>query len=325
MRFLFVMDTLDRVNPRKDTSFAFLRAAQGRGHTNYHCLPRDLFVSKGQVFAHVHRVRILEQEPYIELAYDEGREVLPVADAHAVFIRKDPPFDQAYLYATLLLEHARGKTLIVNDPRGLRDANEKLYAMNFPEWTPRTIVTSDRDLIHDFVSDVGGLAVIKPLDAAGGAGVIQLRKDDKNVRAIVDLLTNEGERLAMVQAFLPAVSVGDKRVLLIDGEPLGAILRVPRGDDIRSNIHAGGSVVATELTPREVELVKSIAPRLRKDGLYFVGLDVIGEHLTEVNVTSPTGIQELSRFVGTDKADTVIEWAEKRSRALRPRESATSA
>lgn len=322
MRFVFVMDTLDRVNPRKDTSFAFIRAAQQRGHTSYHCLPRDLFVSKSEVFAHAHRIRILDQSPYIELAYDEGREIVPIAASHAVFIRKDPPFDQAYLFATLLLEHARGKTLIVNDPRGLRDANEKLYAMNFPEWTPRTIVTSDRDTIHAFVAEVGGLAVIKPLDAAGGAGVIQLRKDDKNVRAIVDLLTNEGDRLAMVQAFLPEVTVGDKRVLLIDGEPLGAILRVPRGDDIRSNIHAGGSVVPTELTAREMELVKSIAPRLRKDGLYFVGLDVIGEHLTEVNVTSPTGIQELSRFAGTDKADLVIDWVEKRSRALRGRESA---
>ncbi|MFO0586400.1 MAG: glutathione synthase [Polyangiaceae bacterium] len=317
MRFVFVMDTLDRVNPQKDTSFAFLRAAQRRGHESFHCLPRDLYVTKGEVHARTHRVRILEQPPYITLAHDEGKIDVSIAESDAVFIRKDPPFDQAYLYATLLLEHARGKTLIINDPRGLRDANEKLYAMNFPEWTPRTIVTADRDQIHDFVAEVGGLAVIKPLDAAGGMGVIQLRKDDKNVRAIVDLLTQEGDRLAMVQAFLPAVTVGDKRVLLIDGEPLGAILRVPRGDDIRSNIHAGGSVVPTELTPREQELVRSIAPRLRKDGLYFVGLDVIGEHLTEVNVTSPTGIQELSRFLGTDRAETVIEWAEVTSKKVR--------
>ncbi len=317
MRFVFVMDTLDRVNPNKDTSFAFLRAAQQRGHQSYHCLPRDLHASGGRVGAHVHRIRILDQVPHIELAYDEGRSNLDIADVDAVFIRKDPPFDQAYLYATLLLENARGKTLIVNDPRGLRDANEKLYAMNFPEWTPRTIVTANRDQIHAFVADVGGLAVIKPLDSAGGNGVIQLRKDDKNVRAIVDLLTMEGERLAMVQAFLPEVTVGDKLVLLLDGEPLGAILRVPRKDDIRSNIHAGGSVVPTDLTARELALVKSIAPRLRKDGLFFVGLDVIGEHLTEVNVTSPTGIQELSRCVGADKSETVIAWAEKASRALR--------
>jgi glutathione synthase len=322
MRFVFVMDTLDRVNPRKDTSFAFLKASQLRGHQNYHCLPRDLYVSGSEVHARTHRIRILEQAPHIELAYDEGRIDVPIAEADAVFIRKDPPFDQAYLYATLLLEHARGKTLIVNDPRGLRDANEKLYAMNFPEWTPRTIVTADRDQIHAFVGEVGGLAVIKPLDSAGGNGVIQLRKDDKNVRAIVDLLTMEGERIAMVQAFLPQVTVGDKRVLLLDGEPLGAILRVPRADDIRSNIHAGGSVVATDLTERELSLVKAIAPRLRADGLFFVGLDVIGEHLTEVNVTSPTGIQELSRFTGVDKSDEVIAWTEKASRALRSKPSA---
>lgn len=318
MRFVFVMDTLDRVHHLKDTSFAFIRAAQRRGHESYHCLLRDLSVRGGDVFAAAHPARITDDFPYIALARDRGKVELPLADVDAVFIRKDPPFDQAYLYATLLLEHARGRTLVVNDPRGLRDANEKLYAMNFPDWTPRTIVTADRDQIHAFVAEVGGLAVIKPLDAAGGMGVIQLRKDDKNVRAIVDLLTQEGERLAMVQAFLPAVSVGDKRVLLLDGEPLGAILRVPRGDDIRSNIHAGGSVVATDLTAREREMVTALAPRLRADGLYFVGLDVIGEHLTEVNVTSPTGIQELSRFVGADKADDVIAWAERKSREISP-------
>ncbi|MBK8252390.1 MAG: glutathione synthase [Polyangiaceae bacterium] len=317
MRFVYVMDTLDRVNPQKDTSFAFIRAAQRRGHESYHCLPRDLSVKGGDVYATTLPVRIFDEHPHIALQREQGKVELNLSEVDAVFIRKDPPFDQAYLYATLLLEHARGKTLIINDPRGLRDANEKLYAMNFSEWTPQTIVTADRDQIHSFVAHVGGLAVIKPLDAAGGTGVIQLRKDDKNVRAIVDLLTNEGERLAMVQAFLPAVTVGDKRVLLMDGEPLGAILRVPRGDDIRSNIHAGGSVVPTDLTPRELELVRSIAPRLKEDGLFFVGLDVIGEHLTEVNVTSPTGIQELSRFLGVDKAESVIEWTERRAKELK--------
>src|SRR6185436_18439864 len=170
------------------------------------------------------------------------------------------------------------------------------------------LVTSDRDMIHDFVRDVGGLAMIKPLDGAGGMGVIQLKSGDKNVRAIVDMLTHEGHRVAIAQEFLPAVTAGDKRVLLLDGEPLGAILRVPRGDDLRSNIHVGGSVVPTDLTPREHELVRAIAPRLRKDGLYFVGLDVIGERLTEVNVTSPTGIQELGRFLGNQPSDRVIAW-----------------
>ena len=311
MRFVFVMDPLDRVTHDKDTTFAFIRAAQARGHESFHCLLEDLSVSGGDVFARAHRVEVLEGPPWIVLRREGGPMRLPLADVEAVFMRKDPPFDAAYLYATLLLERARGKTLLVNDPRGLRDANEKLYALHFSEWTPRTMVSADRDAIHAFAVEVGGAAVIKPLDGAGGSGVMMLRREDKNSRAIVDLLTAEGKRLAMVQEFLPAVTEGDKRVLLLDGEPLGAILRVPRGDDLRSNIHVGGSVVPTELSHRELELVRSIAPKLKADGLVFVGLDVIGERLTEVNVTSPTGMQELARFSGTDPSARVIEWAEK--------------
>jgi glutathione synthase len=314
MRFVFVMDPLTRVTHDKDTTFAFIRAAQARGHQSFHCLPQDLYVSGGFPFVTAHRIEIVAEPPYIVLRKDEGAQRLPLLDVEAVFIRKDPPFDQAYLYATLMLEPARGGPLIINDPRGLRDANEKLYALGFSEWTPKTMVAADRDMIHQFVSDVGGTAVIKPLDGAGGWGVMMLRKDDKNARAIVDMLTGEGQRLAMVQEFLPAVVQGDKRILLLDGEPLGAILRVPRGDEIRSNIHVGGSVVPTELTPREEALVRSVGARLRADGLVFVGLDVIGEHLTEVNVTSPTGIQELSRFTGIDQSARVIEWTEKNAR-----------
>jgi glutathione synthase len=308
MRFVFVMDPLDRVTHDKDTTFAFIKAAQARGHVSYHCLLRDLFIRDGEAHAVVRPVEILPDAPWIAL--HKKSEVIALGDAHAVFMRKDPPFDRAYLYATLVLERARGKTLLVNDPRGLRDANEKLYALNFPEWTPRTMVTAHRDMIHDFCREVGGTAMIKPLDGAGGMGVIQIKTGDKNARAIVDMLTHEGHRLAIVQEFLPSVSAGDKRVLLLDGEPLGAILRVPRGDDLRSNIHVGGSVVPTELTPREEEMVRAVAPKLKEDGLVFVGLDVIGERLTEVNVTSPTGIQELGRFTNTTPSDKVIAWAE---------------
>jgi glutathione synthase len=320
VRFVFVMDTLDRVTHDKDTTFAFIAAAQQAGHTSWHCLVRDLSALDGEVWATARRVRVLDAAPWIELEAAPPTRLPLASAAHgaqggvdAVFIRKDPPFDAAYLYATLLLERARGRTLIVNDPRGLRDANEKLYALNFPEWTPRTMVSADRDAIHQFVRDVGGKAVIKPLDGAGGAGVMQLTVGDKNVRAIADALTLEGQRLAMVQEFLPGVTEGDKRVLLLDGEPLGAILRVPRGDDLRSNIHVGGSVVPTELSARELEMVRALAPRLRADGLYFVGLDVIGERLTEVNVTSPTGIQELGRFSGTTPSDQVIAWVAARA------------
>jgi glutathione synthase len=310
MRIVFLMDPLTRVNPEKDTTFAFIEAAQARGHESLHALIHDLGVRAGRTFARVRSVTIHAEEPRIRLGDTLTEISLDAVDV--VFIRKDPPFDRAYSYATLLLEHARGGPLVVNDPRGLRDANEKLYALNFKEWMPETIVTSDRDTILSFLDTVGGRAVIKPLDGAGGVGVLTLFKDDKNARAIIDVLTHEGQRLAMVQAFLPSVTAGDKRILLLEGEPLGAILRVPRADDIRSNIHVGGTVVPTELTPRERELVAAIAPRLIQDGLFFVGLDVIGEHLTEVNVTSPTGIQELGRFTNTKPAAKVIEWAEKR-------------
>lgn len=308
MRFVFVMDPLSRVSHDKDTTFAFIQAAQARGHESLHCLLRDLFIEGGDVWARAHRVEILDQEPWIALRGEMMR--VNLSDVHAVFMRKDPPFDRAYLYATLLLERARNKTLLINDPRGLRDANEKLYALNFLAWTPRTIVTSDRAAALEFAREVGGVAMIKPLDGAGGVGVLQLRADDKNARGITDVMTHEGHRLAIVQEFLPAVTEGDKRVLLLDGEPLGAILRVPRGDDIRSNIHVGGSVVPVEITPRERAMIEAMAPRLKADGLVFVGLDVIGGWLTEVNVTSPTGIQELGRFTGTKPADKVIAWAE---------------
>lgn len=322
MRFVFVMDTLDRVNPDKDTSFAFIEAAGDRGHTCFHCLPADLSVEARHgkdagrsARARVRTVATYADAPRIRLG-DEATSV-PLDELDAVFIRKDPPFDQAYLYATLLLEHARGGPLVVNDPRGLRDANEKLYTLNFPEHMPRTLVTSNRDEVFAFLDDVSGSAVIKPLDGAGGSGVLALKKGDKNARAIVDLLTVEGTKLAMVQEFLPSVTEGDKRILLLDGEPLGAILRVPRGDDLRSNMHVGGSAVATEITAHEAAIVRAIATRLRQDGLFFVGLDVIGGRLTEVNVTSPTGIQELARFTGKKPAHDVIEWVEKQRSARR--------
>ena len=274
-----------------------------------------MFSHRGDLYAQVRELHVEDAAPYF--SFGQAHEVR-VADVEAVFIRKDPPFDQAYLYATLMLERVRGRTVIVNDPRGLRDANEKLYAMHFEKHTPKTMVASDRERILAFVREVGGRAVIKPLDGAGGSGVLMLSEGDGNARSIVDMLTGEGARIAMVQEFLPAVRKGDKRVLLLDGEPLGAINRVPRADDIRSNIHVGGSVEPCELEPAELAIVADIAPRLRADGLYFVGLDMIGGRLTEVNVTSPTGIQELSRHKGRDVAADVIAWVERRAHDLSP-------
>ncbi len=315
MRFVYVMDPMDRVLPDKDTTFAFQRAAMARGHTALHCEPKDLYVKGGDVFARARHVTVSDAPPHVTFAAGED---VRLADVEAVFIRKDPPFDAMYLYATLLLERARGRTVLVNDPRGLREGNEKLYALHFPQWMPRTIVSSHEDQIFVFVKTVGGRAVIKPLDLAGGSGVMLLNEGDKNAKSIVQLLTAEGARYAMVQEFLPAVTKGDKRILLLDGEVLGAINRVPRAEDFRSNIHVGGSVEACEVTDDERRMVADLAPRLRADGLYFVGLDVIGGRLTEVNVTSPTGIQQLSRHENKDRAAEVIAWVERRSSDFRP-------
>jgi len=294
-----------------------MRAAQARGHQSFHTLPSELYFDGSDLFAHVREVKVHPPAPGVHHFAVGETTLMRVADAEAVFIRKDPPFDVPYLYATLLLEKLRGRMLVVNDPRGLRDANEKIYALNFLPYMPKTFVGASRDRIFEFVKSIGGRAVIKPLYGAGGAGVLQVFEGDKNARSIVDLLTVEGRELVMVQEFLPLVEEGDKRVILLEGKLLGAINRIPRKDDIRSNIHAGGRVEPTKLSAEEKAIVEAVAPRLVKDGLYFVGLDIVGGKLTEVNVTSPTGIQELSLHENRDVAEDVIAWAEKKSREFR--------
>jgi glutathione synthase len=315
MRFVYVMDPMDRVTWDKDTTFAFQRAGQSRGHMALHCEPRDLYLDEGDLFARVREVTVSDTPPHFALGPSHE---IRVADVEAVFVRKDPPFDPTYLYATLMLERARGRTVVVNDPRGLREANEKLYALEFARYMPKTIVTAHADRIFDFVARSGGKAVIKPLYGAGGMGVFLLASGDKNARSIVEMMTHEGAKVCEVQEYLPAVEKGDKRVLLLDGEILGAINRVPRPDDLRSNIHVGGRVEPCDVTPAERTMVADMAPRLARDGLVFVGLDLIGGRLTEVNVTSPTGIQEMSRHAGRDLAVRVIEWVERRANDNRP-------
>lgn len=316
MRIAFVMDPIETVLVDKDTSFALMLEAQARGHEVFYLSHRGLWAEDGRLYASARHVEVRRAEPPSHATLGSVQD-FDIAEFDAVMIRTDPPFDEAYLNTTQLLELARGKTLIINDPRGLREANEKLYALHFPDVMPRTMVTHHAHHIRTFVQKVGGRAVIKPLNGAGGRSVMVLDQGDLNFNAIVETLTAEGRRFAMVQEFLPAVRQGDKRILLLDGEPLGAILRVPRPDDARSNIHVGGHVEPTELTEADLAIVRRVAPKLRADGLYFVGLDVIGGRLTEVNVTSPTGIQELSRFSGTNPEAKVITWVEHRARQVR--------
>jgi glutathione synthase len=309
MHIVVIMDPPETVQVDADTSFAIMEAAQARGHRVDHCGIADLFVMGGRVGARVRRARMRRDHsaPPITLA---GPEDVLLENVDAVLMRKDPPFDSNYLWATQLLELARGRTLLVNDPRALREANEKLYALHFLSCMPDTLVTNDKDRIKAFIEEVGGRAVLKPLSGAGGDGVFLLKSDDLNVNAIIETVTHVGKRVAMVQRFLPDVVKGDKRILLLDGEALGAILRVPRKDDVRSNIHVGGSVVATDLDDDDRRIVQALAPRLRADGLVFVGLDVIGGRLTEVNVTSPTGIQQMSRLMNVNLSARVLDWLE---------------
>jgi len=314
MRFLFVMDPAETMSPDKDTTFAFLRGARALGHASWHCLPAHVSLRGADGFASARSIAVSDAAPHLELGAPER---LELATLDAIFIRKDPPFDAAYLYLTQQLDRVKDRVLVVNDPRGVRDANEKLFAFNFQEYTPRSLVSASPQEILDFVAEIGGSAVLKPLDGAGGSGVVTLTTGDRNARSLVDIWTHEGKRLAIVQEYQPAVRVGDKRVLLLEGRALGAILRVPREDDVRANIHAGGRVQPSELTQAEAAIVAAVGPRLVEHGLFFVGLDFIGEKLIEVNVTSPTGIQELARFLGRPVEQDVIRWVEAKALARR--------
>jgi glutathione synthase len=324
MDLVVVMDPPSTVQVDADTSFALMEAAERRGHAVFHCLITDLYLRDGAAWA-----RVRPATPRRTAAADGGEPIalgpprdFDLRQAGAVLVRTDPPFDERYLWGTQILETLRGRTLVVNDPRGLREANEKLYACHFPDVMTDTLVTADKARIKAFVIEVGGRAVVKPLSGAGGAGVMQLLVGDPNFNAIVESATHDGRRVVMVQRYLPEVVRGDKRILLLDGDPLGAILRIPRADDLRSNIHVGGVVEKATLDEDDRRIVARLRERLRADGLYFVGLDVIGGRLTEVNVTSPTGIQQMSRFDGVDHAARVVEWLERCSRGSLPQEGA---
>jgi glutathione synthase len=226
-------------------------------------------------------------------------------------MRKDPPFDLDFYFATQLLSLVDPRrTLVINRPSGLREANEKLYALRFPEVTPKTVVTADMLRLREFLEELGGEMIIKPLDGCGGAGVFHLHRSDRNLTSILETATQNGSRLIMGQQYLPEVRQGDKRLIVLDGEPLGGVLRVPREDEHRGNIHVGGQVVRSEVTDRDREICRRLAPSLKADGLYFVGLDIIGGWLTEVNVTSPTGVQEIDRLDGVNLEAKVIDFVE---------------
>lgn len=311
MKMGFVMDPVEGVNIREDTTFALMLAAQARDWDIYYIRPEDLAAEGDECWATIHPVEV-RRDPNDKVDYgNEFYEPLHALDC--VWMRKDPPFDEQYLYEAHLLELAHNKGCAVfNHPEGLRRANEKLYALHFPELIPDTVVTNRAERIKNFMADHGGRCVIKPLSGHGGEGVFVLQEDDRNLNALIEMSTDHQTEPIMCQRYLPEARQGDKRILMLDGEPLGAILRVPAEQEHRGNIHVGGTVEKTTLSERERHICQQVGSKLKQDGLVFVGLDVIGEQLTEVNVTSPTGIQEATRLDQCDYPDQVIQWIEQR-------------
>ena len=304
-----VMDPVDKINIDKDTTFVLLLEAQRRGHEIYFMELADMFIRGGTVHSRYRRLTLARATPHYQLGeFATGA----LDDFDSVWMRKDPPFDMKFFFATHLLSLIdQGKCFVLNDPKGLREANEKLYALRLPEQVPQTMVSSNMERLKSFMAELGGEMIVKPLDGCGGSGVFYLNEQDRNTNSILEAATDNGKRLVMGQRYLPEIRQGDKRIVVLNGGPLGAVLRVPLESETRGNIHVGGTCVKTEVTARDQEICAALAPLLRADGLYFVGLDVIGSFLTEVNVTSPTGIQEINALNGVCLESSVVDFVER--------------
>lgn len=321
MKLAFIIDPIAQLDPTHDTSVALMEAAQARGHSVWVAQANSLSVVAGKAWATLERVQLkpvqLVQGRWVAASdwYQlSDRNFTSLETMDAVFMRKDPPVDAAYLYATYILDYIdTSKTLVLNDPQGLRAANEKMYALQFQNVIPETIVTAEKQVIREFI-DAQGAAVLKPLGNKAGEGILFLNPSDRNFNSIVELSTLQGRIPVMVQAFLTAAKEGDKRIILLDGEPIGAVNRITsgKGNEFRNNMAAGGTVAKTEITASERTICTELAATLHNNGLTFVGIDVIGGYLTEINVTSPTGIREIDKLENTRLGEQVIQWVEQK-------------
>jgi glutathione synthase len=313
VRLAFIIDPIHQLDPCHDTSVALMEAAQVLGHEVWITQVNLLNVIHSQAWALLQSIEITPVELVQGLWvaanswYNLGQTIFaPLESMDAVFMRTDPPVNDSYLYATYILDYIDpSKTLVVNSPSGIRAANEKMYALQFKEAIPETIVSADKDVIRDFV-EKKGTTVIKPLGNKAGEGILIVQASDRNFNSIVEISTMRGRLPVMVQSYLPEAKNGDKRIILINGQPMGALNRLASGNDFRNNMAAGGTVAKTEITAREEEICQLLAPKLRQHGLIFVGIDIIGGYLTEVNVTSPTGIREIDRLNGTHLSREVL-------------------
>jgi glutathione synthase len=303
------MDPVERIDISGDSTFALGLEAQARGHTLLYYGPRDLTLRETKLVA---RVRPLALRNIRGDHFTLGEpSVYEVSRADVVLMRQDPPFDMAYITATHLLERIHPKTLVVNDPFHVRNAPEKLFVTLFDGLMPPTLITSDREEIRAFRAAHNEI-IVKPLYGNGGAGVFRLKNDDENLNALLEMFTQFYREPVVVQRYVPQVRQGDKRIILVDGEAVGAINRVPAEGEARSNMHVGGRAEPIEMSPRDRAICAAIGPALKVRGLIFAGIDVIGDYLTEINVTSPTGIQELRRFGGADAASLIWDAIERR-------------
>jgi len=292
-----VMDPIASIKPVKDSTLAMLLEGQARGWDLHYIEPTDLFLRGPAAFARCRHLRVQDNlESWFEFGADI---VVALADLDVILMRQDPPFDMEYVYNTYLLEQAEAHgALVVNRPRALRDANEKFSILWFPQCIAPTLISRDMDLLREFHAEQGDI-IVKPLDVMGGASVFRLRADDPNVGVVLETMTSDGARFTMAQRYIPEIVDGDKRILLIDGEPIPyALARMPAPGETRANLAAGGTGVGVPLTDRDRWICQQLGPTLRERGLVFVGLDVIGDYLTEINVTSPTCIRELDKFYG---------------------------
>ncbi|MCE9685801.1 glutathione synthase [Shewanella sp. AS16] len=309
-----VMDPISEINIKKDSSFAMLLAAQARGYQLFYMEMQDLAMVNGVATAKM-RALTVRQDADNWYSLEEAIDT-ELAELDVILMRKDPPFDTEFIYATYMLERAEELgVLIVNKPQSLRDANEKLFTAWFSEFTPDTIVTRDPARIRAFHQAEGDI-ILKPLDGMGGTLIFRIKQDDPNLGVIIETLTNYGQRYAMAQAFIPAITQGDKRILVVDGEPVPyALARIPKKGETRGNLAAGGSGVAQPLSDSDWAIARAIGPELKKRGLIFVGLDVIGDKLTEINVTSPTCIREIEAAFDVDIAGMLMDAIEARLQA----------
>ena len=310
MKMAIILDPLETLKTYKDSTYAIMREAHGRGHTLYVMEQQDVIFSQGKVVARARKLTLVDDQ--LRWYTLEDTHTAPLSVFDVVLMRKDPPFDMEYIYSTYLLELAEEEgARIFNRPLAIRDFNEKLSTAKFPEFMPPTLVTRQQGLIREFIGQYRDV-ILKPLDAMGGSSVFRVREDDPNLNVILETMTRLGRRTIMAQRYLPEIVEGDKRILLIDGQPVPyALARIPQAGESRGNLAAGGKGVVQPLSPRDREIAETLGPRLRQARLFLVGLDVIGDHLTEINVTSPTGMQEIAHQAGFNVAGMFVDALEK--------------